>query len=404
MKKTVSGFSSITAALKIASKVGFGNFYQSITSRNTCKTCALGMGGQKGGMTNEVSSFPEICKKSIQAQLTDIQKAIPESYFKENTIDDFKRITPRKLERCGRLNTPLYKNKLSNHYTPISWNKALEKIIITLQQTDPEKTFFYSSGRSSNEAAFLLQLFVRAYGTNNINNCSYYCHQASGVGLSATIGSGTATVVLEDLRKSDMIWVIGSNPSSNHPRLLKELLHCRRRGGKVIIVNPIKEPGLVRFNVPSDWKSMLFGDNQIATDFVQPNIGGDIALFKGIAKVLIESENIDMEFIEHHTSGYQSYSKDIMKTSWVDITKSSGIDRGQIDHLADLYLSAENVIFSWAMGITHHEHGVENVESIVNLALLRGMIGKKNAGLLPLRGHSNVQGVGSMGEIGRAHV
>ena len=170
MKKAVSGFSSITAALKIASKVGFGNFYQSITSRNTCKTCALGMGGQKGGMTNEVSSFPEICKKSIQAQLTDIQKAIPESYFKENTIDDFKRITPRKLERCGRLNTPLYKNKLSNHYTPISWNKALEKIIITLQQTDPEKTFFYSSGRSSNEAAFLLQLFVRAYGTNNINN------------------------------------------------------------------------------------------------------------------------------------------------------------------------------------------------------------------------------------------
>ena len=397
MKKTVSGFSSITAALKIASKVGFGNFYQSITSRNTCKTCALGMGGQKGGMTNEVSSFPEICKKSIQAQLTDIQKAIPESYFKENTIDDFKRITPRKLERCGRLNTPLYKKKLSNHYTPISWNKALEKIIITLQQTDPEKTFFYSSGRSSNEAAFLLQLFVRAYGTNNINNCSYYCHQASGVGLSATIGSGTATVVLEDLRKSDMIWVIGSNPSSNHPRLLKELLHCRRRGGKVIIVNPIKEPGLVRFNVPSDWKSMLFGDNQIATDFVQPNIGGDIALFKGIAKVLIESENIDMEFIDHHTSGYHSYSQDIMETSWADITKSSGIDRGQIGHLADLYLSAENVIFSWAMGITHHDHGVENVESIVNLALLRGMIGKKNAGLLPLRGHSNVQGVGSMG-------
>jgi len=397
MKRAVSGFSSITAALKIASKVGFGNFYQSITSRNTCKTCALGMGGQKGGMTNELSSFPEICKKSIQAQLTDIQQAIPESLFQNNTIADFKQITPRKLERLGRLNTPLYKNKESDQYLPISWNKALKKIFTTLQQTDPEKTFFYSSGRSSNEAAFLLQLFVRVYGTNNINNCSYYCHQASGVGLSATIGSGTATVVLEDLRRSDMIWVIGANPSSNHPRLLTELLHCRRRGGKVIIVNPIKEPGLVRFNVPSDWKSMLLGDNKIATDFVQPNIGGDIALFKGIAKVLIESGNIDRAFIEDHTSGYHSYAQDIMETSWADITKSSAIDRAQISHLADLYLSAENVIFSWAMGITHHDHGVENVESIVNLALLRGMIGKENAGLLPLRGHSNVQGVGSMG-------
>ena len=273
----------------------------------------------------------------------------------------------------------------------------MEKINITLQQTDPDRTFFYSSGRSSNEAAFLLQLFVRVYGTNNINNCSYYCHQASGVGLSATIGTGTATVVLEDLRKSDMIWVIGANPSSNHPRLLTELLHCGRRGGKVIIVNPIKEPGLVRFNVPSDWKSMLLGDNKIATDFVQPNVGGDIALFKGIAKVLIESGNIDRAFIDDHTSGYHNYAQDIMETSWADIIKSSAIDRAQFNHLADLYLSAENVIFTWAMGITHHDHGVENVESIVNLALLRGMIGKKNAGLLPLRGHSNVQGVGSMG-------
>jgi anaerobic selenocysteine-containing dehydrogenase len=148
-----------------------------------------------------------------------VLQAIPESLFQNNTIADFKQITPRKLERLGRLNTPLYKKKESDQYIPISWNKALEKRNITMKQTDPERTFLYSSGRSSNEAAFLLQLFVRVYGTNNINNCSYYCHQASGVGLSATIGSGTATVVLEDLRKSDMIWVIGSNPSSNHIRL-----------------------------------------------------------------------------------------------------------------------------------------------------------------------------------------
>jgi molybdopterin-dependent oxidoreductase alpha subunit len=381
----------------VASKVGFKNFYQSIISKNTCKTCALGMGGQKGGMTNEVSSFPEICKKSIQAQLTDIQKEIPQTFFKKQSITDFRKTSPRELERLGRLNTPLFKSGDSNHYNPIGWDDALEKIIKRLRTTSPDRSFFYSSGRSSNEAAFLLQLFVRAYGSNNINNCSYYCHQASGVGLGSTIGSGTATIVLEDLKQSDMIWVIGANPASNHPRLLTELLHCRRKKGKVVIVNPIKEPGLVRFRVPSDWKSMLLGDNKIATDYVQPNIGGDIALFQGIAKELIENENIDKQFIEKHTNGFEIFAHEIRKTPWDNITLSSGVNRPQIKRLAKLYKDAKNVVFTWSMGITQHVHGVENVESIVNLALLRGMIGKKNAGLLPLRGHSNVQGVGSMG-------
>ena len=273
-------------------------------------------------MTNEVSSFPEICKKSIQAQLTDIQKEIPQTLFKKQSITDFRKTSPRELERLGRLNTPLFKSSDSNHYNPIGWDDALEKIIKRLRTTSPDKSFFYSSGRSSNEAAFLLQLFVRAYGSNNINNCSYYCHQASGVGLGSTIGSGTATIVLEDLKQSDMIWVIGANPASNHPRLLTELLHCRRKKGKVVIVNPIKEPGLVRFRVPSDWKSMLLGDNKIATDYVQPNIGGDVALFQGIAKELIEKENIDKQFIEKYTNGFEIFAHEIKKTTWENITLS----------------------------------------------------------------------------------
>ena len=397
MHKAVSGFSSLLYSLKVASEVGFKNFYQSIISKNTCKTCALGMGGQKGGMTNEVSSFPEICKKSIQAQLTDIQKEIPKTLFKKQSITDFRKTSPRELERLGRLNTPLFKSGDSNHYNPIGWDDALEKIIKRLRTTSPDRSFFYSSGRSSNEAAFLLQLFVRAYGSNNINNCSYYCHQASGIGLGSTIGSGTATIVLEDLKQSDMIWVIGANPASNHPRLLTELLHCRRKKGKVVVVNPIKEPGLVRFKVPSDWKSMLLGDDIIATDYVQPNIGGDIALFQGIGKELIENENIDKQFIQKYTNGFENFAHELRKTSWDNITLSSGVNRTQIKHLAKLYQDAKNVVFTWSMGITQHVHGVENVESIVNLALLRGMIGKKNAGLLPLRGHSNVQGIGSMG-------
>jgi molybdopterin-dependent oxidoreductase alpha subunit len=217
------------------------------------------------------------------------------------------------------------------------------------------------------------------------------------VGLTSTLGSGTATIVLEDLKHADLIWVIGANPSSNHPRLMTELLKCRRRGGKVIIVNPLKEPGLVRFKVPSDWRSMLLGNNRIATDYIQPNIGGDLALFKGIAKVLLGKSHVDSEFIANYTYGFNVFSQDVKETPWEEIVEVSGLDQSQIEYLAGEYHKAENVVFSWAMGITHHEHGVENVESIVNLALLRGMVGRKHAGLLPLRGHSNVQGVGSVG-------
>ena len=397
MSKAVSGFSSIKDSLQIARTVGFRNFFRSISSKNTCKTCALGMGGQKGGMTNEVGKFPEICKKSIQAQLTDIQQAIPRDLFRKNTIKDLQAMRPRDLVRSGRLNTPLFCANNSDRYIPIEWDEALKKVTKSLSNVSPDRTFFYSSGRSSNEAAFLLQLFVRAYGTNNINNCSYYCHQASGVGLNGTIGSGTATIILEDLKKSDMIWVIGANPSSNHPRLMTELLHCRRRGGQVIIVNPLREPGLVRFRVPSDWKSMLLDESDIASTYVQPNIGGDIALLKGISKILVEQKRLDIDFISKHTNGFNEFEEDVNNTLWEDIEKSSGVVRSEIEQLADLYYTADNVVFTWSMGITQHLHGVENVESIVNLALLRGMVGRKEAGLLPLRGHSNVQGLGSMG-------
>ena len=397
MSPTVSGFSSIVSSLKTARTVGYRKFFNAVRSRNTCKTCALGMGGQKGGMVNEAGSFPEICKKSIQAQLTDIQDPIPEKLFEDNTIAQFKAMRPIDLERLGRLNTPLWNTGGNDRYMPISWQEALPRLTRALKQADPNHTFFYSSGRSSNEAGFLLQLFVRVYGTNNINNCSYYCHQASGVGLSATIGSGTATVVLEDLKNADMIWVIGANPSSNHPRLMTELLRCRRRGGKVIVINPLREPGLMKFNVPSDWRSMLMNDNQIASEYVQPHIGGDIALLKGIAKVVLESKYTNQKFIENYTKGFEAYSQDIRTTPWADIEQSCGVERSRITELAEQYAQAENVVFCWSMGITQHIHGVENVESIVNLALLMGMVGRKNAGLLPLRGHSNVQGMGSMG-------
>ena len=391
------GVRAIKYSLMVAKKVGTKKFVEAIFSKNTCKTCALGMGGQQGGMKNETGHFPEICKKSMQAQLTDIQPEIKEEVFKSTSIESFKVLSGRELEHLGRLNSPLYKKSGDTHYQTISWPDAISGIVDKLKVTAPDRTFFYSSGRSSNEAGFLLQLFARVFGTNNVNNCSFYCHQASGVALSSTIGSGTATIQLDDLEKSDLIFVIGANPASNHPRFVRELMFCRRRGGQVVIINPLKELGLIRFAVPSDIGSMLSGGSEIASEYLQPNIGGDIALFKGIAKIIIEENNYDSQFIKNFTNNFNDYKQDIINTSWDEIMSVSGIGKEIIERIARLYSSARNVVFSWSMGMTHHEHGVDNIESIVNLALLRGMLGRRNAGLLPLRGHSNVQGIGSVG-------
>ncbi|MET0357375.1 MAG: molybdopterin-dependent oxidoreductase, partial [Cellvibrio sp.] len=243
----------------------------------------------------------------------------------------------------------------------------------------------------------VLQLLARLYGTNNVNNCSYYCHQATGVGLHNAIGTGTATVSLEDLGKSDCIFVIGANPSSNHPRFVHQLKNCRERGGQVIVINPAKEPGLVRFAVPKSAKSMLSGGTWIASDYIQPKIGSDLLLLKGIAKALIEKDAIDKEYISNYTDNFELLLNDIGETHWSTIIESTGVTQEEIYKIATAYAKSSRTVFAWGMGITHHLHGVENVEAIANLALLRGMIGKEGAGLLPLRGHSNVQGIGTVG-------
>jgi molybdopterin-dependent oxidoreductase alpha subunit len=268
-----------------------------------------------------------------------------------------------------------------------------------LAATSPERSLFYFSGRSSNEAGFLLQLLARIYGTNNVNNCSFYCHQASGVGLTSVTGSGTATVVLEDIESlgpDDVVMIIGANPASNHPRLMTTLMHFKRRGGKVVVVNPLRETGLVRFKVPSNLRSMIFGST-IADEYVQPHIGGDIAFLSGVSKAVLAQGAVDEAFVADHAEGWEGYVAHIDSLDWERIEHRSGVSRKKIEHIASLYAKAPSAVFCWAMGITHHEHGVENVQAIANLAMIRGMLGRPGAGLLPLRGHSNVQGMGSMG-------
>ena len=390
------GVKKVLYTLKTVARMGLLHSAKALNSRNTCKACGLGMGGQRGGMTNEMDEFPSVCNKSIQAQSTDIQAPIPVEIF-EHTLADFAHLSAHELEHLGRLNTPLYKSAVSDHYQPIAWNAAITLMTARFSATSPERTFFYTSGRSSNEAGFVLQLLARLYGTNNVNNCSYYCHQATGVGLQNVLGSGTATISLEDLGKSDCIFVIGANPSSNHPRFVHQLKNCRERGGQVIVINPAKEPGLVRFAVPKSAKSMLSGGTWIATEYLQPKIASDLFLLKGIAKALIESDQIDLHYILLHTNNFNLYAEDIRHTSWETITAYTAIDEKTIRHVAAVYAKAEHAVFAWGMGITHHANGVENVEAIANLAMLRGMLGKPAAGLLPLRGHSNVQGIGTVG-------
>jgi len=399
MQKVSSGggWPAIRYSLRMARNAGgFFKFWKAMRTRNACKTCALGMGGQAGGMVNEAGHFPEVCKKSLQAMAADMQGAIAPAFWETYTVEQLRQFTPRQLEHCGRLTQPVVLRRGDSHYRPIGWDEALRRIVGKLRATPPDETFWYFSGRSSNEAGFLLQLFARVFGTNNVNNCSYYCHQASGVGLSSVTGSGTATLELSDLEFADLVVLVGGNPASNHPRLMTTLMRLRRRGGRVIVINPVVETGLVSFRVPSDWRSLLLG-TKIASLYVQPDIGGDLALLTGVAKRIVEMDAVDRKFLEQHCHGWAELEPHLAQFSWEEICARSGVGRPRIDAIAARYAAARNVVFAWTMGVTHHAHGVENVQAIANLALMRGMVGRRGSGLLPIRGHSNVQGIGSVG-------
>ncbi|MDM4018088.1 FdhF/YdeP family oxidoreductase [Roseiconus lacunae] len=391
------GFRAILYTIKKGREAGgVWKLYQALRTRNSCKTCAVGMGGQKGGMVNELGHAFEVCKKSMQAMAADMQPGIDPNFWKQNSIESLKRWSPRELETSGRLIHPLRYRAGASHYEVITWKEAFESIASHLRKITPDESFWYFSGRSSNEAGFLLQLLARVYGTNNVNNCSYYCHQASGVGLQTSVGSGTATIVLEDLEKADTVFLIGGNPASNHPRLMTSLMRVRRAGGHVIVINPVRETGLINFRIPSDPISLLKG-TKIASHYVQPHIGGDLALLWGLAKATKQLGAFDEPFLGQHTTGLDQWQQSLDDLSWHEIETKSGVARSEIESIAKLYSQSKRTVFSWTMGITHHAHGVDNVQAIANLAFARGMVGREGCGLMPIRGHSNVQGIGSVG-------
>jgi molybdopterin-dependent oxidoreductase alpha subunit len=394
--KAAGGFAAMKYVLAKGRSVGTVALYKRLRSKNACKTCALGMGGQSGGMVNEAGHFPEVCKKSVQAQAADMGRTISEADLARLDINQLAALTSAQAEALGRLTFPIVCGPNDTRFRRVSWDEALRVAGDAFTTTSPDRTFWYASGRSSNEAAFLLQVVARAYGTNNVNNCSYYCHQASGVALTSIYGSGTASVSLDDLSTTELALVIGANPASNHPRLITQLINLRRRGGKVIVINPLSELGLNRFRLPSQTKSLVIG-SRVNDLYIQPHIGGDIALLVALLKGVIEAGGVNDDFITNHTDDWSAVREAAVSTPWDDLIELCGVPRAEIDECVRMLCAAKSAVFMWAMGLTHHVHGVDNIRALANLAMARGFLGAPGSGLMPIRGHSNVQGVGSVG-------
>ncbi|MCV0711899.1 FdhF/YdeP family oxidoreductase [Escherichia coli] len=352
----------------------------------------------------------DICEngaKAIAWEVTD--KQVNASFFAENTVQSLLTWGDHELEAAGRLTQPLKYDDVSDCYKPLSWQQAFDEIGARLQSySDPNQVEFYTSGRTSNEAAFLYQLFAREYGSNNFPDCSNMCHEPTSVGLAASIGVGKGTVLLEDFEKCDLVICIGHNPGTNHPRMLTSLRALVKRGAKMIAINPLQERGLERFTAPQNPFEMLTNsETQLASAYYNVRIGGDMALLKGMMRLLIERDDaasaagrpslLDDEFIQTHTVGFDELRRDVLNSEWKDIERISGLSQTQIAELADAYAAAERTIICYGMGITQHEHGTQNVQQLVNLLLMKGNIGKPGAGICPLRGHSNVQGDRTVG-------
>ncbi|WP_097475722.1 FdhF/YdeP family oxidoreductase [Escherichia coli] len=335
----------------------------------------------------------DICEngaKAIAWEVTD--KQVNASFFAENTVQSLLTWGDHELEAAGRLTQPLKYDAVSDCYKPLSWQQAFDEIGARLQSySDPNQVEFYTSGRTSNEAAFLYQLFAREYGSNNFPDCSNMCHEPTSVGLAASIGVGKGTVLLEDFEKCDLVICIGHNPGTNHPRMLTSLRALVKRGAKMIAINPLQERGLERFTAPQNPFEMLTNsETQLASAYYNVRIGGDMALLKGMMRLLIERDDaasaagrpslLDDEFIQTHTVGFDELRRDVLNSEWKDIERISGLSQTQIAELADAYAAAERTIICYGMGITQHEHGTQNVQQLVNLLLMKGNIGKPGAG------------------------
>ncbi len=345
-------------------------------------------------------SLAEFCENGAKALASEAtrKRADPE-FFSKHSVAEMAARDDLWHDRQGRITEPMVLREGDDHYRSISWDDAFEILAEKLNSlSTPDEAVFYTSGRASNEAAFLYQLFARSLGTNNLPDCSNMCHESSGLALSQAIGVGKGTVTMDDFLEADTILCVGQNPGTNHPRMLSTLEQAVKNGAKLVSINPLKEAGLVGFAHPQRIGGLLGVSTPLASSFIRVRVNGDMALFRGIAKILIEFGLEDVEFITRHTANYEEYRSTVSSTEWEEITRMSGVSREEIRGLAETIIGGERrVITCWAMGLTQHRNSVATIREVANLHLLLGAIGRPGAGLCPVRGHSNVQGDRTMG-------
>jgi molybdopterin-dependent oxidoreductase alpha subunit len=358
----------------------------------------------------EHASTFEFCENGVKAVAAEAtsKRARPD-LFAAHTVTELLKQSDYELEQHGRLTDPMVYDRASDRYLPIAWDDAFALVARRLNALpSPDMAAFYTSGRTGNEAAFLFQLFVRMTGTNNFPDCSNMCHEPTSRGLPGTVGIGKGTVTLDDFAHADTLLIFGQNPATNHPRMLGELRDCARRGARIVSINPLRERGLERFTSPAHAVEMLTGAaTTISTMFIQPTLGGDFALIKALAKRLLERDDdtvaagqpglLDRAFIAEHTTGFEAFADDLRAQPWQQLVQESGVSRLDIEALSDVYIDGKNVICTWGMGLTQHKHAVQTIQMLSNLMMMRGHIGRRGAGLCPVRGHSNVQGDRTMG-------
>lgn len=369
---------------------------------------------QKGGFDCPGCAWPdpddarsflgEYCENGMKAMAEEAQnKTIGAEFFANHSVDELAGWSDFEIGKSGRLSEPLFLASGATHYQPISWDDAFKKVGTHLNALDsPNDAVFYTSGRTTNEAAFLYQLFVREFGTSNLPDCSNMCHEASGSALSETLGIGKGSVTLDDLYKAELVIVMGQNPATNHPRMLTALEKCKKNGGKIMAINPLPEAGLVKFTNPQDPYKLLTGGTKITDVFVPITINGDVAFIKALLIKLLEKETIDggvvdEGFIKEFTHGYEAFVSDLKTYNFEDCLQASGVSKEIFDEAFHLILNNNKIIICWAMGLTQHQNAVDNIRELVNLLLLKGSIGKEGAGTCPVRGHSNVQGDRTVG-------
>jgi molybdopterin-dependent oxidoreductase alpha subunit len=404
-KEFAAGFPAVVSSMQhVFGEVGVLKGLKALSKLNQkggtdCPSCAW------PDPDDDRSTIAEYCEngaKAIAEEAT--QKKLCSDFFQENSVYDLSLLSDYEIGKKGRIAQPMYLRAGGTHYEEISWEDAFQKIASKLNSlADPNEAVFYTSGRTSNEAAFLYQLFVREFGTNNLPDCSNMCHESSGVALNESLGIGKGSVKLEDFYHTDVILILGQNPGTNHPRMLSALKKAKKNGATIISINPLVEAGLVAFANPQEIKGIFNVATKLTDIYLQVKINGDMALLKAIMLRLFEEDEksnqkvFDHDFIEKHTASYSDFVNNLRSFDYDELIRISGVSKDEIEQVVSILKEKKNIIACWAMGLTQHKNAVETIQDVVNLLLLKGSIGKPFAGTCPVRGHSNVQGDRTMG-------